>query len=72
MLPIMCIQPACMNIAVRMVIQWWPATILAGISDHFITNASPPISSITKTIAFTTMIAGGDDGETCGPSRCVR
>ena len=57
MFPIMCIQPACMNSAVTMVIQCRPATISAGTTDHRCTNASPPISSNTKTIAFATMIA---------------
>src|SRR5208283_4249702 len=66
MLPMMCIQPPCMNIAVKMVIQWWPATMLAGISDHLNTNASPPISSITKTITFTTMIPVVTTGKLLG------
>src|SRR5580693_5790680 len=56
MLPIMCDQLACMNIAVRIVIQWWPETICAGITDHAVTKASPLSSSRTKTKTFTTMM----------------
>src|SRR5271169_1854702 len=62
----MCSQPPCMNIAVRMVIQCRPATISAGITDHFCTNGSPPVSSKTKTNAFTAMIAVVMTGERLG------
>src|SRR5208283_5071039 len=53
MLPMMCDQLPCMNDAVTIVIQWCPATIWAGTADHVVTNASPPISSSTKTKPFT-------------------
>src|SRR5208283_3073288 len=66
MLPIMCIQPACMNIAVRMVTQRWPATIVAGISDQRITNAPPPASSIRKASPFTRTIAAVTAGNLRG------
>jgi len=66
MFPIMCIQPACMNRAVTMVIKCRPATISAGITDHCFTNSSPPISSNTKTSAFTTMIAVVTTGKLLG------
>src|SRR5208282_3806336 len=56
MLPMMCDQLACINIAVRIVIHWWPEVIWAGIADHVVTNVSPPISSRTKTKQFTRMI----------------
>ncbi len=45
-----------MNMAVRIVIQWWPEVICAGTTDHWVTNASPFISSSTKTKAFTRMM----------------
>src|SRR6266851_9775365 len=56
MLPRMCDQLPCMNIAVRIVIQWWPETICAGIADHWVTKLSPFINSSTKTKAFTRMM----------------
>src|SRR6266446_5763752 len=55
MFPMMCDQLPCMNIAVRIVIQWWPETICAGIADHWVTKLSPFINSSTKTKAFTRM-----------------
>ena len=56
MLPMMCDQLACMNIAVRIVIKRWPEEICAGIADHAVTNASPPINSRTNTSTFTRMM----------------
>ena len=66
MLPMMWDQLPCMNIAVRIVIQRWPATICAGIADHCITNASPRISSSTKTMTLTPMIAAVTTGTRTG------
>ncbi len=52
----MCDQLACMNIAVKIVIQRCPETIWAGIADQAVTKASPPINSRTKTKQFTRMM----------------
>ncbi len=57
MLPIMCIQPPCMNIALKIVSQLLPETMSAGMTDHCWTNESPPMISSAKTNAFATMIA---------------
>jgi hypothetical protein len=56
MLPMMCDQLPCMNMAVRIVIQCWPAVISAGVTDHRVTKASPPASSRTNTKALAAMI----------------
>ena len=42
--------------AVRIVIQRWPATISAGTTDHWVTKAWPPPSSRTKTNALIMMM----------------
>ena len=57
MLPIICSQPACMNIAVKIVIQPCPLMISAGITAHRATNASPSISSRKNTYAFAKTIS---------------
>ena len=62
MLPMMCIQPPCMNMEVRMVIQSRPATMSAGITDHCWTKASPPANSSRNTSALAAMIKHGDHG----------
>jgi len=66
MLPAMCDQPPCMNIAVRIVIRWWPEVISAGITDHCFTNASPPASSKAKTTTFVRMIKSVTTGMLTG------
>src|SRR5215813_6578987 len=57
MLPMMCIQPPCMNIALKMVSQFLPETMSAGMTDHWRTNDSPPMISSTKTSTFIRIIA---------------
>src|SRR5579859_5378804 len=56
MLPRMCSQPACMNMAVRMVMRLCPATMSAGTSDHWLMKASPPASSKKNTMKLMTMM----------------
>lgn len=57
MLPMMCDQPPCINMAVRSVFQPWPALMSAGVTDHRVTNASPPISSRTNTKTLIRMMS---------------
>ena len=71
MLPMMCIQPACMNIAVRMVIQWWPATISAGISDHCSYKCVTARQFQYEDERVHDDDCTRDDGKTPGLSRCV-
>src|SRR5258706_5287722 len=49
MLPPMCSQPACINMAVKIVTQSRPATMWAGTNDHLLIKASPPDNSSRKT-----------------------
>ncbi len=55
MLPRRCIQPPCMNMAVKMVMAWPPglAAKRAGTNAHALMNASPPLSSSKNTSTFT-------------------
>ena len=62
----MCIQPPCMNIAVKIVTQFFPATTSAGITDHCFTKASPPFSSNMKTKALSRMITNVATGKRLG------
>ncbi len=57
MFPMMCSQPACMNIPVKMVIHPCPLVICAGITAQRSTNASPPSSSSRNTHAFAAIIS---------------
>src|SRR5262249_190534 len=66
MLPMMCDQLPCMNMAVRIVIQRCPATISAGISDHRVTNSSPPNNSRIKTSPLIAMMAAVTMGKRVG------
>src|SRR5215472_11889668 len=72
MLPTMCDQPACMNIAVRIVIQCRPAAMSAGMTDQRSTKASPPSSSRTKTSAFTPTMAAVTAGQLVGRGVAAR
>jgi hypothetical protein len=56
MLPMMCDQLACMNIAVRIVIHPWPEKIWAGIADHVRHECFAAHQLRTKTNAFMRMM----------------
>src|SRR6516162_9798582 len=66
MLPMMCDQLPCMNIAVRIVTQSRPATMLAGMTDQRVTKGSPPASSSTNTRALTPMMIAVTKGNCVG------
>jgi len=62
----MCSQLACMNMAVRILIQLCPASKSAGIKDHFGTNTSAPLSTNRQNTTFTRMIAVVTTGKLLG------
>src|SRR5215470_19980680 len=66
MLPMMCDQLPCMNIAVSIVSRCWPEAIFAGTIDHRSTNGSPLMSSRMNTMKLITMIVSVTVGKLAG------